>query len=153
MSWLKTETIIDKIVKNADVKTLKAFQGICAIDKLPTFIHSYPILLIVNTHTHNLPGEHWIVLFIDKDKSGEVFDSLTLPISNFIIRWMNRFTRKWKTNGTAYQHPTSATCGAFVIFYVLKRLSFQNFLTFKNLLTLKPHENERRVLLYFHSLK
>ena len=153
MSWLSDKTMIEKIEKNADVRTLKAFQGVCAIDELPSFINSYPFLLIVNTHTHNLPGEHWIVLLIDEGKCGEVFDSLALPISNFIIRWMNRFTRKWKTNGTAFQHPTSGTCGAFSLFYVLKRLSFPNYTTFKTLFTLKPHENECKVLRYFHSLK
>ena len=153
MSWLSGNAIIQKIEKNADAKTLEAFGDIYPIDRLPSFIPHYPFLFVVNTHTNNLGGEHWIAIFIDENKSGELFDSLALPINNFIIRWMNRFTRKWKTNGTAYQHPLSATCGAFVLFYVLNRLSYKDFLSFKNVFTLKPFENERMVLNYFHNLK
>ncbi len=153
MSWLSDNTIIEKIEKNADEKTKQAFHGIFAIDALPSFIPHYPFLIIVNTHTNNLKGEHWIAILIDKDKSGELFDSLALPVSNFIIRWMNKFTRKWKTNGTAYQHPMTTTCGAFVIFYVLKRLSYKDFLSFKNVFTLKPYKNENTVLSFFYKLK
>ncbi len=153
MSWLTGNTIIKKIEKNADAKTLDAFKGIYPIDQLPAFIPSYPFLIIVNTHTHNLYGEHWIAIFIDKNKNGELFDSLASPISNHVIRWMNKFTRRWLTNGTAYQHPMSATCGAFVLFYVLKRLCYNDFLSFKKEFTVKPYANEATVLKYFHNLK
>ncbi len=153
MSWLSGSTIIQKIKKNADAKTLDAFKGIHPIDKLPAFISSYPFIIIVNTHTHNLNGEHWIAIFIDKNKNGELFDSLALPVSNHIIRWMNKFTRKWLTNGTAYQYSMSTSCGAFVLFYVLKRLFFKDFLSLKKEFALQPYANERIVLNYFRNLK
>ena len=153
MSWLTTETIITKIERNANDKTKQAFHGVCPIDKLPRFIPHYPFFVVVNTHTHNLKGEHWIVILIDKDKRGELFDSLALPVSNFINRWMNTFSRKWKTNTIAYQHPKSATCGAFVIFYVLKRLSYKDFPTFKTVFTSKLYKNEITVLSFYNKLK
>ena len=153
MSWLSGATIIEKIRRNANDETSKAFHCVYAIDKLPAFIPYYPFIIVVNTHTHNLSGEHWIVIFIDKDKSGELFDSLSLPVSNFVIRWMNKFTQKWLTNATAYQHLLSPTCGAFAIFYVLKRLSFSNFLSFKNVFTLNRQENEVMISRFYNSLK
>ena len=153
MSWLSGNTIIQKIEKNADAKTLNAFKGIYPIDKLPEFIPSYPFIIIVNTHTHNLNGEHWLAILIDENKNGELFDSLALPVSTHILRWMNKFTRKWLTNGTAYQNLLSTSCGAFVIFYVLKRLFYKDFLSFKREFSLKPYENERIVLKHFYNLK
>ncbi len=153
MSWLSDDTIIEKIEKNANAKTKQAFHGIFAIDNLPSFIPHYPCFIIVNTHTHNLNGEHWIAMFIDGHKRGELFDSLAFPPSNHTTRWLNKFTRKWTRNRRIYQHPMSATCGAYVIFYVLKRLSYTNFSEFQALFTVKPVKNEDIVLKYYHSLE
>lgn len=37
------------------------FVGVFPLNKLPTSIKA-PSNFIVNTHTHNLPGEHWIAV-------------------------------------------------------------------------------------------
>ena len=109
MSWLPADSILKAIEKNADKETKKAFHGVYAIDNLPTFISHYPFMMIVNTHTNNLSGEHWLAIFIDKDRNGELFDSLSFPVNTTIMRWTNKFTRKWLTNASRFQNPLSAT--------------------------------------------
>ena len=126
MSWLTEKQLLSKIRRNADRDTRAAFFGVTSIDRLPSTIPRYPIILIVNTHTHNLPGEHWITVFIDKERRGEIFDSLALPVSNMLRRWMNRFTRTWKRNTRQFQHSLSSSCGAFALYFILHRLHAKN---------------------------
>ena len=77
----------------------------------------------MNTQAYNLEGEHWKTIFIDEKRRGEVFDSLAQPMNMTLIQWMNRFTHKWTRNRKVYQHKRSTTCGAFALYYILKRLN------------------------------
>ena len=129
MSWLSGEDLIKKIKRNADGATLAAFHGVFSIDNLPFAVPHYPFFMIVNTQAHNLPGEHWISVFIDADRRGEMFDSFALPPSNILVRWMNRFTHSFTSNRFTYQHPFSTTCGAFALYYVLHRLHNSDCMT------------------------
>ena len=153
MSWLSNKTLTEKVKNNATTATLKAFHGVCAIDTLPDFIPKRPFLLIINTHTHNLPGEHWIAIFIDENKHGELFDSLKLPISNILIRWLNAFTVKWKANERSFQHLLTASCGAFTLYFILNRLHVRDFETLTSIFCASPHVNERFVNMFYHALK
>ena len=153
MSWLSDREIATKIRRNADSKTLNAFLGIYPIDRLPQFVPHLPIIIIVNTHTHNLQGEHWKTVFIDENKNGELFDSLALPVSSKLIRWLNTFTRKWKKNHLSYQDPLSATCGAYAVYFTLLRLDVSSLKSVTETLSPYPHVNERRVLTFYKQLK
>ena len=99
-----------------------AFLGVFPMDKLPHHVPHYPTCMVINTQSHNLPGEHWISVFITSDKRGEVFDSLGLPLSNYLIRWLNQFTKSWQYNRKIYQRFGSDKCGAYAIYYLLNRL-------------------------------
>ena len=150
MSWLAGEDLVRKIKQHGDSATRAAFGGVFAMDTLPFAVPHYPYMMIVNTQAHNLPGEHWITVFIDKDRRGEVFDSLGLPLTNTMIRWLNRFTRTFTVNRLAYQHPLTATCGAFALFYVLHRLTHSHVVSL--MLTDSPTKNVQRVLAFYESL-
>ena len=123
MSSLSNQQI-DRVIRTfALPATREAFIGVFPIDKLPTQIPRYPCFLVVNTQAHNLPGEHWLSIYISKGRRGEVFDSLGLPIGHFLRRWLNSHaTAGWSNNRKVYQNPLSDTCGAFAIFYILNRL-------------------------------
>lgn len=153
MSWLSNRQLIQKVRKNADDDTKKSFLGVYPIDRLPKFLPHLPVFLIVNTQTHNLNGEHWKAIFIDKNRYGEVFDSLAQPTSNILNRWMNRFTRKWTTNSKTFQHVSSSTCGAYSLYYVLTRLAFPSLAAFTRSFSRALHVNERNVRAFYHSLK
>lgn len=119
-----SDTEIDAIIRTFGLSTTKeAFIGVFPIDKLPSRIPHYPCFLVVNTQAHNLPGEHWLSIYISKQRKGEVFDSLGQPIGNFLRRWLTSHAiNGWTSNRRIYQNPLSDTCGAFAIFYVLNRL-------------------------------
>ena len=70
MSWLSSNAIRQKVQYNADEATRKAFDDVYPLDELPSTISHYPIFLVVNTHPHNLPGQHWKDIFIHKDGRG-----------------------------------------------------------------------------------
>lgn len=151
MSWLSSAELKRKIIRNASTETLQAFHGVFSMDTLPFAVPHYPFFMIVNTQSHNLPGEHWIAIFIDQNKSGEIFDSLAQPLAQPLIRWMNQFTRSFTKSHLRYQHVLSSMCGAFVIFYILHRLRDSNCM--KKHFTPSLVENDTRIYLYFQSLK
>ena len=147
MSWLSGQEIEDAIYHHADKATREAFYGICSMDQLPFSVPHYPFFMIVNTQAHNLPGEHWITVFIDKNRRGEVFDSLALPLRKPLSRWINQFTRSIRRNHLAYQHPLSDSCGAFAVYFVFHRLRYNvNF-------SASLQKNERLVRSFYHSLQ
>ena len=122
MSWL-TNLQLERLVKrHGDDATKNAFLGVFPIDSLPNEVTNFPVLLIVNTQTHNLDGEHWFALFISSRHLGEVFDSAALPIDLRITRWLNHFSHHWIRNRRIYQSPLSPICGAYVLYYVLNRV-------------------------------
>ena len=122
MSWLSGNDLQKLVMKYGDEETRQAFMGIFAIDRLPSQVKQLPALLIINTHTVNLPGEHWKAIYISPEHRGEVFDSLNLPISIHLQRWLNTFTRRCSRSRRLIQNPLSSTCGAFTLFFVLTRL-------------------------------
>lgn len=153
MSWLSDEQICRTVERNGDEKTINAFYGVCPLDELPRFISQLPIFIIVNTQTHNLEGEHWKTIFIDKKRNGEIFDSLAQPMNAMLITWMNRFTRKWKTNRKVYQSKDTSTCGAFALFYVLNRLDCNSLNSFTNSFSHSVNANESLVQDFYNALE
>ena len=153
MSWLSSDTIKQKVQHNADDTTWKAFDNIYSVDTLPSNITHYPIFLVLNTHPHNLKGEHWKVIFIKEDHRGELFDSLALPPNIPTQQWLNKHTRQWKTNARAIQHPLSSSCGAFVLYFILNRLHVRRFESISQTFSSNPHVNEKRIRKFYNDLK
>ena len=50
------------------------FRGVFSRDQIPLNIQ-YPSCLILNTHTSNNVGEHWLAIFYDKLGIVNFFDS------------------------------------------------------------------------------
>lgn len=142
MSWLTSSDIDTRLIHH------KLYKGVYPIDGLPSTF-SVPAFFVINTHTHNLPGEHWKAIYIDDEMRGEVFDSLALPISNTIIRFMNLHTRQWKSNKKAFQHPLSAKCGVYIIYYVTKRLLYPSLDEFCKSFSVNPVINEHKMLNFY----
>ena len=54
------------------------FKGVFAADNLPKYF-TRPAAFVVNTDKHNLPGSHWIAMFIDQKNTCFFFDSFGMP--------------------------------------------------------------------------
>ena len=104
----------------------KPTTAAAAAIELPPF----PLAMIVNTDTHNLPGRHWTSVYIDCYGHGELFDSLVTPPSAHLTRFMNRHCRRWQRNQLIYQHPLSSHCGVYVLLHVLNRYKYTSLKQF-----------------------
>lgn len=91
----------------------KNFVGVFPLDRLPSILPANA-KFIVNTHSSNLPGEHWIAVDITKRAA---FDPLGIHYPHLLytylvkrgILYFNRF---------ALQSPLSQACGAFCIYFL-----------------------------------
>ena len=153
MSWLSDTDLVQKIQRNGNQLIKSSFHGVFPIDTLPESISNLPFTMVVNMDAHNLPGSHWIAVYIDEHKRGEIFDSLALPTSLPLAKWMNQFTVSWRKNSRYYQHLLSSHCGAFVIYFVLMRPHVSSIEDVTKTFTSSLYENESLVLTFFNCLK
>ena len=104
-------------------------DGIPVPDKLPK---GY----IINTHTSDLPGEHWVAIYIDSRGRGQYFDSYGLfPLYNEFTEFLNDYCTSWNYNSRTFQSSNSSTCGLYCIFFILFRclgFSYCQFASFFN---------------------
>ena len=97
-----------------------------------------PAIYIVNTGRLGSPGEHWLGIYIDIDRSCDYFCSYgTKPIASIYQKLINILNVKYvKFNTLSIQHPLSNTCGYFVYYFLYYRsrgLDYDSILnTFKN---------------------
>lgn len=152
MSWLSGKEIKRAIERRGDKSCRMAFQGIYSIDGLPSQV-SPPAFFVLNTDPHNLPGMHWKVIFIDTDYNGEIFDSLALPLCDSTIRFMNKHSRNWQRNRLSFQHPLSAQCGVYVIYYVTQRLYFSSLTDFTETTLSNDVSHNERLMSSFYNIK
>ena len=118
---------------NKQFKGIKCFKGTFPKDRIPKKIYKkFPISFIFNTDPHNLPGQHWVALFIDKNRA-EYLDSFGLrPICCEIQNYLKKYKiKKIKYNSYPLQSISSSTCGAYCILFIKMRcnsFSFKEFL-------------------------
>ena len=154
MSWLSDKELTQLIERFASKDTKNAFMGVYAIDQLPKSIPYLPALFIINTDAKNLPGKHWKAVFISQNHHGEVFDSLSLPISTHLLRWLNNFTYgHWKQNKRTIQHPLSSICGVYALYFVLNRLHRKSLQSISREFGKTFFVNDKKMLKFFSSLK
>jgi hypothetical protein len=98
------------------------FVGVFPKDRLPTKIDTLPAFLVVNTDKAGKPGEHWLGVAIDKDRRGEMFDSLAVqPPDAIISNFMNNITTRWTYSTKQIQSYASRFCGHYTVFYIAFR--------------------------------
>ena len=149
MSWLTNHQLECAILRHGDRRVIMAFQGIFPLNRLPQLNMQGPLFLILNTDVENLPGRHWKAIYIDENNYGEVFDSLALPLSDRLIRFMNYHTTKWTRNTTMLQHPLSAQCGIYVLYFVTQRLYTDSLSDLISIFSPSLLENERLMYQFY----
>ena len=80
---MNTKEISDYL--NRDPECSKMFDGVYLADKIPNLC-SLPALIVCNTDTNSKREEHWIVLYVDKNRREAYFDSFgRCPFEDFKI--------------------------------------------------------------------
>ena len=105
---------------NRDLIWRKIFYGVYPANKIPK-LRSLPALIVSNTDTSSRPGEHWIVIYVDENYSGEYFDLM----GRFQTKRLKTFSEVNCTvliwNDKQLQSVISKYCGHYCIFYCLYR--------------------------------
>ena len=97
---------------------VKHFDGVFSSDRLPP----NPRMLVSNTHPSDMPGEHWVVIYIsDNGDYGEFFDSFGRPPTIDFNNYMNKHCSKWTYNRNQLQSIASNFCGLFCACYCILR--------------------------------
>ena len=106
-------------------------------DTLPQYISFFPCAYIVNTDPSNLPGEHWIVFWLEDAVTSEYFDSFeNLPetYSSSFAGFLERNTETCTYNNIQFQKRDRTTCGYYVLFYLLMKCERKSILDICNIL-------------------
>lgn len=100
---------IDTILKR---ELGKNFIGVYPLERLPDYLQNGSY--VINTHTSNLNGEHWIAIFIKKDII-RVFDPMGLFYPPLLVQKLEKMYQCIEYNHDKYQNPLTFTCGQYCI--------------------------------------
>ena len=108
------QTIYEILSK--DVYTKNIFKGVLARNELPTR-PEYPSCYVLNTQPRDKPGEHWLAMHFDADRSGYFFDSYGMAPSFYgMQQYMKVNSSKYTWNMRRIQG-LSNFCGFYCIFF------------------------------------
>ena len=83
--------------------------------------HQLTKLVIMNLDTDNLPGSHWVAMFINNGIA-EIFDSFGVPPPPLLQAWAAQNLLKWIYEPLIMiQHPDTVTCGYYALVFCLVR--------------------------------
>jgi len=90
-----------------------AWRGVYPLDKIPQL---KPGGYIINTHTSNLEGEHWIALYV-KPNLIKAFDSFGHFYPSILVNKLHAIAPV-KYNTTQYQEYGTKTCGQYCLLWL-----------------------------------
>ena len=94
------------------------FVGVFPLDKIPPVSSlKQGNSFIVNTQTHNLPGEHWIAVYEDQFTI-RVFDPMSLYYRPFLVSYLHNGQRRVVYNRVLVQDPYTPTCGQHCLLWL-----------------------------------
>ena len=103
------------------VNLVKNFVGVFPIDRLPP-LSQLPNEsgFIVNTHTHNLPGEHWLAVWIGASKI-YVFDPMGLYYPPLLSSYLHRSCKSVVYSKELIQQVNTKICGELSLIWLANR--------------------------------
>lgn len=100
-------------------KYVPYFRGVYPIDRLPKAIRA-PSSLIINTDTHNKPGEHWLAVCFKRDGLLYAFDSFGFYYPRTLKMYLiSRGANKIKYNKIKYQENHETSCGQYCVAWLI----------------------------------
>ena len=106
------------VLKNYPMYT---FKDVCARNRLPRRTN-VPCTLVANTDPDDRKGQHWIAMYIDKDRRGEYYDPYGIPpFHSVFVNFLNKQCVVWTYNPIQVQHMNSLVCGQHCIYYLIQR--------------------------------
>ena len=102
-------------------KYVPDFIGVFPLDKIPTKIVKYPSNFIANTHTANLPGEHWLAVHCTSQGVVHAFDPFGIYYPKRLRDILTRMSHPHPVlyNTHRYQNVLEDTCGYYCIAWLI----------------------------------
>jgi len=96
------------------------YLGTFPLDKVPPFIKNATMQhFIINTHTSNLPGRHWLAVTIHNNKA-YIFDSFGVPPPSLLVNQLKLYgVNKIYYNQRQIQAFGTYTCGQLSLKHLL----------------------------------
>lgn len=112
--------LISKLLKQ-DRFTKRLFHGFAAPDvPIETYIKHYPAMVIMNTGLSTSPGEHWVILIIERGGLCYFFDSFARsPEFYQLLNTSLKHCEIIKYNTRQVQQNGSDVCGHHCIFFAM----------------------------------
>ena len=134
MDFYTTSTWELETLANQEPTLNLIFGGVRAADQLPDHpVPSAPRGYIVNTDSHDQPGQHWIALWTQNDGC-QIMDSYALPLETYqskhLIQWINKHWSVMERNNQSLQAINSATCGHYALKFLVERSQGRSFRQF-----------------------
>ena len=146
MNSLQIEGLLKK-----DSQAKKIFKKVCALDEIE--VPSYPSAYVINSDTSDKKGKHWVVVYFDKNRRGEYFDSYGLPPTVLGLEaYMDRFSLDWIYNRKTIQSLFSNVCGHYWVYFILFRCRNISLHAILSVFTLNLTENDRCVFDFIREL-
>ena len=107
-------------VQKIGKKYIPNFVGVYPLNKLPAALRA-PANLIVNTDTHNLPGQHWLAVSYQKHGIVYAFDSFGFAYPQILKIYLNKLRRvgSVKYSRVQYQNINEQTCALYCIAWLI----------------------------------
>lgn len=127
-----------------DSHTKQCFKGVFARNELPTSFDSYPACFVFNTQIRTQPGEHWLAIYIDKNKFARFFDSYGLSPAYYNVEfYLRKISNKWTWNQKQIQG-LSQYCGLYCILFLIMASRHQ-LSNFYNQFTSNQYKNDKLI--------
>lgn len=99
-----------------DRVTARVFRGVYPLDYInKTSFRSG--VYICNTQPSTKKGEHWVAVWISRNRRGYYFDSFGLPpVLPELITFLGKCT-SWSYNKRPLQHPGTSVCGQYCVLF------------------------------------
>lgn len=96
------------------------FVGVFPLNKLPQALRP-PANFVLNTHTHNLPGEHWLAVSYQKGGIVLAFDPFGHYYPGMLKVYLSNLRRSTsvKYSKVQYQEIHEKTCGLYCIAWLI----------------------------------
>jgi hypothetical protein len=138
-----------QLLKYFTIRDRAQFLGVFSSDMLPTKL-KFPVGLIINTAPSTNPGDHWVSIYITKNRDGFYFDSFGMPPKvPSIIKFLKKNCKTLDYSTKQIQHLKSIKCGQFSAIYLKFRISGGSSKDFLNLFSINLMLNEKIINSYF----
>jgi hypothetical protein len=107
---------LEKAMKNDPCLSRSTHLGVLSADELSLI--KRPGAYIINTDPSHLSGQHWLAMYIGRNGSVEVFDSLGYHPNHYPFLRMYLKGKTFTHNSKRWQKSGTITCGQFCLFYL-----------------------------------